>query len=54
MARKFPIPNPGGSPPDNRRKGERAMAKIKILEEGSPTHARSYFELPYEADEILA
>lgn len=30
------------------------MPKIKILEEGKSYTFRSYFELPYEADEILA
>ena len=30
------------------------MAKIKILQEGQSYTFRSYFELPYEADEILA
>ena len=34
--------------------GERAMAKIKILQEGQSYTFRSYFELPYEADDILA
>ena len=30
------------------------MSKIKILQEGQSYTFRSYFELPYEADEILA
>lgn len=30
------------------------MAKIKILQEGQSYTFRSYFELPYEADDILA
>ncbi len=30
------------------------MPKIKILQEGQSYTFRSYFELPYEADEILA
>ena len=30
------------------------MAKIKILQEGHSYTFRSYFELPYEADDILA
>jgi len=30
------------------------MAKIKILQEGCSYTFRSYFELPYEADDILA
>lgn len=30
------------------------MAKRKILEEGRDYTFRSYFELPYEPDEILA
>ena len=30
------------------------MAKIKILQEGQSYSFRSYFELPYEADDILA
>jgi hypothetical protein len=31
-----------------------AMAKLKILQEGQSYTFRSYFELPYEADDILA
>lgn len=30
------------------------MSKLKILQEGQSYSFRSYFELPYEADEILA
>ena len=30
------------------------MSKIKTLQEGQSYTFRSYFELPYEADEILA
>ncbi len=30
------------------------MSKVKILEEGQSYTFQSYFELPYEADEILA
>ncbi|MEB3341162.1 hypothetical protein [Okeania sp.] len=30
------------------------MTKIKILQEDKSYTFRSYFELPYEADEILA
>lgn len=51
---KFPIPNQGDSPPNNRSNDECAMAKIKILQEGQSYTFRSYFELPYEADDILA
>src|SRR5919202_1238061 len=36
------------------RRSDRAMSRIKILQENQSYTFRSYFELPYEADDILA